>query len=493
MTWTLFWKICSFALYFANITLVIYVVWRLVMKKSDPIKTLTWIVVLILLPYIGLLLYLLIGQNYRKNAIFKNKRIVDVEVRKKLALNQLQHYSDLENLAPSVSPYKKLIRQNLLGNYSILTVIDKIDFYFSGREALDAMISDMETANEHIHLQSFIFMDDSIGTRIRNILIKKASEGVEVRVIYDSVGSIKVKRRFFREMRQAGIEVLEFSPVRIFRPTYKINYRNHRKILVVDGRVGYIGGINIADRYYDGGVYDEWRDTQIRVEGEAVFPIQSSFLLDRYFIINRHLTRRRKYYSDIDVENIYRHKSETDIYSQFLTSGPDSDWSSIKECYFSMITGASRRICINTPYFTPSESLMKAIRTASLGGVEVNLMMPARADSTLIHYCSMSYIKELLRVGVNVYLFKKGFIHSKSISVDGKICMVGSANMDNRSMLHDFEVMSVIYNPQCAAILEVQFDQDISRCEKLSLPKWEKRGYKEKLYEGLARLVSPML
>ena len=493
MTWTLFWKICSFALYFANITLVIYVVWRLVMKKSDPIKTLTWIVVLILLPYIGLLLYLLIGQNYRKNAIFKNKRIVDVEVRKKLALNQLQHYSDLENLAPSVSPYKKLIRQNLLGNYSILTVIDKIDFYFSGREALDAMISDMETANEHIHLQSFIFMDDSIGTRIRNILIKKASEGVEVRVIYDSVGSIKVKRRFFREMRQAGIEVLEFSPVRVFRPTYKINYRNHRKILVVDGRVGYIGGINIADRYYDGGVYDEWRDTQIRVEVEAVFPIQSSFLLDRYFIINRHLTRRRKYYSDIDVENIYRHKSETDIYSQFLTSGPDSDWSSIKECYFSMITGASRRICINTPYFTPSESLMKAIRTASLGGVEVNLMMPARADSTLIHYCSMSYIKELLRVGVNVYLFKKGFIHSKSISVDGKICMVGSANMDNRSMLHDFEVMSVIYNPQCAAILEEQFDQDISRCEKLSLPKWEKRGYKEKLYEGLARLVSPML
>jgi cardiolipin synthase len=355
------------------------------------------------------------------------------------------------------------------------------------------MIADMESANQHIHLQSFIFMDDNIGTRIRELLIKKAAEGVEVRVIYDSVGSLKTKRRFFNEMSQAGIEVLEFSPVRIFRPTYKINYRNHRKILVIDGRVGYIGGINIADRYYDGGIYEEWRDTQIRVEGEAVFPMQSSFLLDRYFTINRHLTRRRKYYADIDIENIYRHKAATDIYSQFLTSGPDSDWSSIKGSYFSMITGASRRICINTPYFTPTESLMKAIRTASLGGVEVNLMMPARTDSTIIHYCSMSYIKELLRAGVNVYLFEKGFIHSKSISVDGEICMVGSANMDNRSMLHDFEVMSLIYNPQCAAILEEQFDKDISRCEKLSLQKWEKRGYKEKLYEGLARLVSPML
>ena len=493
MTWTLFWKICSFALYFANISLVIYVVWRLVMKKSDPVKTLTWIVVLILLPYIGLILYLLMGQNYRKDAIFKNKRIVDVEVRKKLALNQLQHYKEVDNLPTSVFPYKKLIRQNLLGNYSILTVIDKIDFYFTGKEALDAMIADMESANQHIHLQSFIFMDDNIGTRIRELLIKKAAEGVEVRVIYDSVGSLKTKRRFFNEMSQAGIEVLEFSPVRIFRPTYKINYRNHRKILVIDGRVGYIGGINIADRYYDGGIYEEWRDTQIRVEGEAVFPMQSSFLLDRYFTINRHLTRRRKYYADIDIENIYRHKAATDIYSQFLTSGPDSDWSSIKGSYFSMITGASRRICINTLYFTPTESLMKAIRTASLGGVEVNLMMPARTDSTIIHYCSMSYIKELLRAGVNVYLFEKGFIHSKSISVDGEICMVGSANMDNRSMLHDFEVMSLIYNPQCAAILEEQFDKDISRCEKLSLQKWEKRGYKEKLYEGLARLVSPML
>lgn len=493
MTWTFFWKICSFALYFANIILVISVVWRLVMKKSDPMKTLTWIVVLILLPYIGLILYLLVGQNYRKDAIFKNKRIVDIEVRKKLALNQLHHYKDLDNLAASVSPYKKLIRQNLLGNYSILTVIDKIDFYFSGKEALDAMIADMESATQHIHLQSFIYMDDIIGTRIRDILVEKAANGVEVRLIYDSFGSFKAKRRFFKEMRNAGVEVLEFSPVRIFKPTHKINYRNHRKILVVDGRVGYIGGINIADRYYDGGIYEEWRDTQIRVEGEAVFPMQSSFLLDRYFTINRHLTRRRKYYADIDIENIYRHKAATDIYSQFLTSGPDSDWSSIKGSYFSMITGASRRICINTPYFTPSESLIKAIRTASLGGVEVNLMMPARSDSTLIHYCSMSYIKELLRAGVNVYLFKCGFIHSKSITVDGQICMVGSANMDNRSMLYDFEVMSVIYNPQCAAILEEQFDKDISKCEKISLPKWEKRGYKEKLFEGLSRLVSPML
>ncbi len=493
MTWTFFWKICSFALYFANIILVIYVVWRLVMKKSDPTKTLTWIVVLILLPYIGLILYLLVGQNYRKDAIFKNKRIVDVEVRKKLALNQLQHYKEFEYLPPSVSQHKKLIRQNLLGNYSILTVIDSIDFYFSGKEALDAMIADMESATRHIHLQSFIYMDDDIGTRIRDLLVKKASEGVEVRLIYDSFGSFKAKRRFFKDMNRAGIEVLEFSPVRLFKPTHKINYRNHRKILVVDGSVGYVGGINIADRYYDGGIYGEWRDTQVRVEGEAVFPMQSSFLLDRYFIINRHLTRRRKYYADIDINNIYRHKADADIYSQFLTSGPDSDWSSIKECYFSMITGASRRICINTPYFTPSEALMKAIRTASLGGVEVNLMMPAHSDSVLIHYCSMSYIKELLRAGVNVYLFQSGFIHSKSISVDGEICMVGSANMDNRSMLHDFEVMSVIYSSQCATLLEEQFDEDILRCEKISLPKWEKRGYKEKLFEGLSRLVSPML
>lgn len=493
MTWNYFWKILSFALYFANFVLVVYVVWRLVMRKSDPVKTLTWILVLILLPFVGLILYLLIGQNYRKDAIFRNKRIVDIEVRKKLALSQLEHYSNLDNIETSVSSYKKLIRQNLLGNYSILAAIDKIDFFFSAREALDAMIADMESATQHIHLQTFIFMDDDIGMRIRDILAKKASEGVEVRVMYDSIGSIKSKRRFFKEMREAGIEVLEFSPVRIFRPTSKINYRNHRKILVVDGRVGYVGGVNIADRYYDGGAYKEWRDTQIRVEGEAVFPMQSSFLLDRYFTISRHLTRRKKYYADLDFENLYRPKKGTDIYSQFLTSGPDSDWSSIMDCYFSMITGANRRICINTPYFTPADSLMKAIRTAALGGVEVNVMMPARTDSTLIHYCSRSYIKDLLKAGVNVYLFQSGFNHSKSISVDGEICMVGSANMDNRSLLHDFEVMSVIYSQKCAAIMEEQFDKDISRCEKLSLSKWKKRRTREKIYEALARLVSPML
>ena len=192
------------------------------MKKSDPVKTLTWIVVLILLPYIGLILYLLMGQNYRKDAIFKNKRIVDVEVRKKLALNQLQHYKEVDNLPTSVFPYKKLIRQNLLGNYSILTVIDKIDFYFTGKEALDAMIADMESASQHIHLQSFIFMDDNIGTRIRDLLVKKAAEGVEVRVIYDSVGSLKTKRRFFNEMSQAGIEVLNFRRCESSDPLTKL-------------------------------------------------------------------------------------------------------------------------------------------------------------------------------------------------------------------------------------------------------------------------------
>ncbi len=325
----------------------------------------------------------------------------------------------MDNLAASVSPYKKLIRQNLLGNYSILTVIDKIDFYFSGKEALDAMIADMESATQHIHLQSFIYMDDIIGTRIRDILVEKAANGVEVRLIYDSFGSFKAKRRFFKEMRNAGVEVLEFSPVRIFKPTHKINYRNHRKILVVDGQVGYIGGINIADRYYDGRVFEEWRDTQIRVEGEAVFPMQSSFLLDRYFIINRHLTSKKVLcrYRPSKHPSSQRRNRYLLAVSCFR---PDSDWSSIKECYFSMITGANRRICINTPYFTPSESLIKAIRTASLGGVEVNLMMPARADSTLIHYCSMSYIKELLGESMSISS-KVALATPKGIAVDGQI------------------------------------------------------------------------
>lgn len=493
MTWVLFWKICSIAIYAANILLVVYVVIRLILRKTDPIKTLSWLLVLILLPYVGLILYLLLGQNFRKQVIFKKKRNIDTEIKMRIANEQLQKYQTDAGGKVDSYFYKKLILQNLKNNYSFVGENDEIEFYFSGKEALEAMLAVVEKAEKHIHLQSFIFYNDTIGNRFKDALMEKARSGVEVRVMYDSAGCWGVKRRFFKEMRSAGVEVLEFSPIRILMPTSKMNYRNHRKILVVDGKVGFVGGVNIADKYIDGGVYEQWRDTQIKITGESVFALQQTFLLDRYFIINRHLPRRKKYYPTIDtIDNDSPHSREA-VYSQIVSCGPDSDWSSIMQCYFTMITNAQKSIYINTPYFIPSESLLNAIRIAALGGVSVNIMIPERTDLLLAHYGSMSYVAELLRAGVNVYLFKPGFNHSKSISIDGALCVVGSANMDSRSMTQDFEITAVLYDEKCAQTIESQFRKDASHCTRLNLSKWEKRSRSQKTKEAVSRLVSPLL
>lgn len=492
--WNIFWRILSAALYFANIALVIYVSIKLLLKKSDTSKTLSWILCMILLPYIGLILYFLLGQNYRKKLIFTKKHHADLSLKKRIATYQIDFFSSEEqSFNKYLLPFKKLILQNMNNDYSILSVNSEVNFMFSGREALDSMLKDINGAKKHIHLQSFIFKDDATGCIFKDALIAKAKSGVEVRVICDGAGCLGVKKRFFKEMREAGIEVLVFSPIHILMPTSKINYRNHRKILVVDGKIGYVGGVNIADRYYDGGPYKEWRDTQIRVVGESVFSMQASFLLDRYFIINRKLVRRKKYYPDFEITKPTDKIAQNAIYSQILSSGPDSDWATIMQCYFTLITGAKRHIYINTPYFAPTETLLNAIKIAALGGIDVNLMLPERADSSLIHYCSMSYITDLLKAGVNVYLFKNGFNHSKSISVDSELCIVGSANMDSRSMVQDFEISSLLYNSDCSKRLEEQFEKDITRCSKVSLTRWRKRHWFQKVKEAVSRLVSPLL
>ncbi|MCK9625967.1 MAG: cardiolipin synthase [Bacteroidales bacterium] len=493
MAWAEFWQVASIALYTANIILVVYVVIKLVLKKSDPIKTLSWVVILISLPYIGLILFFFFGQNYRKKKIFGRKAVQDLKLRKKITLEQIEQYKDTDSILKELLPYKKIILQNLESNYSLLSVDKNISFYFSGKEALEAMLDSIKAAQKHVHLQSFIFEDDNIGIRFKDALIAKAKEGVEVRVMFDSIGSRKTKNKFFKEMIKEGVEVLEFSPVRFMMPTSKINYRNHRKILVVDGKVGFIGGVNIADRYCDGGVYKEWRDTHMKIIGESVFSMQACFLLDRYFIINQHLKRRKKYYPDFEITKPSEDISDTSYYSQVITSGPDSDWASIMQCYFTAISGAQNHIYINTPYLTPTESLLNAIKITALGGVKVSVMLPEKADSKLIHYSTMSYVQDLIKAGVDVYLFKNGFNHSKSISIDGKFCIVGSANMDNRSMNNDFEITSIIYNESCAQTIEKQFEKDILRCTHVSIIKWKNRDWKQKVKESFSRLVSPLL
>lgn len=493
MWWEKFWQIFSLILYTMNFVLAIYASIVLIFKRQDPVKTLSWVVVMILLPYIGIILYAFFGQNWRKDKLFNRKGAGDEKARKALGAEMLEHLDKPGYLPPSLIPFKKLIAQNLRTSHSLLGVNENIEIYFSGKEALSQMYNSILMAKKHIHLQSYIIENDFTGQKFKDLLIRKAKEGLEVRVMYDSVGCWNLDREYLEEMKRYGIEVMSFSPVHFLLPTTKMNYRNHRKILVVDGTIGFLGGVNIAQRYYDGGPFSQWRDTHIKVEGEGVYSLQSTFLLDRYFVKNKNLRKRKQYYPDFKMDIPAALPDQNRYYTQVISSGPDSDWSGIMQCYFTAITQAKDHIYIITPYFTPSETILNAIKITSLAGVKVYLMLPERSDTRLTHWGTMSYISELLAARVNILLFKSGFNHSKVLSIDGEFCIIGSANMDNRSFEHNFEITSVIYNKECAQIIESQFNKDRCLCHQVTRVGWKRRPKRNRVFESIARLGSPLL
>ena len=486
-----FWKGVSLILYIANIILVMYACISLFFQKESTSKTISWMIVIIILPYIGLILYVLLGRNFRKEKMYNRKGAGDLIIKEKVSREILEQiYRD--GLPQELQPFSKLIIQNLRTNQSLLSVDSEAEIFFDGKSSLSAMLEAIKGATKHIHLQSYIIEDDQVGGEFKNALIAKAQEGVEVRLMYDGFGSRKLNKKFIQELKDAGVEILNFSPFRWFFIPLFANYRNHRKILVVDGKTGFLGGVNIADRYYHGGVFPEWRDTHLRLTGQSVYSLQASFLLDRYFILNKNLKRRNKYYPELTIDSDNK-EIEKRLYTQIISSGPDSDWSAIMQCYFTAITQAKKSIYIITPYFIPTEFILNAIKVTSLSGVEVNLMIPERSDTWLSHWGTMSYITELLEAGVKIYLFQKGFNHSKVLSIDGEFCIIGSANMDTRSLEHHFEVTSILYNRHCAEIIETQFHHDLMRCHLLSAKKWKKRPKYFRFFESLARLLSPLL
>lgn len=489
-----FFAILGAVLYGVNLVLSITASALLIYKRENPVKTLSWVIVILALPYIGLICYIFLGRNFRKEKMFSRKGSGDRIYRKHRVMREdLDRLLETAPEATQLLPYSKIILQNFNSSRSMLLSARHIDIYFSGKEALASMIDAMEKAVNHIHLQSYILEEDQVGKTIQELLVRKAQEGVEVRLMFDGFGSRGLSKAYLQTLQQAGVEVLNFSPFRLFFPPPVVNYRNHRKILVIDGEVGFLGGVNLADRYYDGGDFPEWRDTHIKIEGPAVYALQESFLLDRFFILNKKLKRRKKYYPDL---NLSGPKSEQEVppyLMQTISSGPDSDWSGILQCFLSAIVQAHHHIYIITPYFVPSDSLLVAIKNAALSGVEVNLMIPERSDTWLTYWGTMSYVSELLFAGVKIYLFKDGFNHSKVLSVDSEFCIIGSANMDNRSMEHNFEVTSVIYNAECAQTIEAQFHKDKSRCQMVTRAQWKTRSVQNRIFEAAARLISPLL
>ncbi len=493
-SWHTFWPILSAVLYAMNMCIAIYASVAMILRRQDPVKTLSWTAVMILLPYLGVILYMTFGQNFRKRKMFSRKGLGDLKIRQELSADENEALlSSAEFLPLDMKPFRKLIHQNLRNSYSLVDFNRDIEFFYSGKNALDAMYQAIEGATHHVHLQTYILENDRIGNKFISLLMDKAKSGVEVRLMFDDVGSGKISKSLISQMRKSGMEVLVFSPVSFWMPMSKINYRNHRKILVVDGDKGFLGGVNIADRYYYGTSSGPWRDTQIKISGESVFSLQTSFLLDRYFVLNHRLSYNKKYYPTINIGRKQFPGGNMHFYTQIISSGPDSDWAGIMQCYFTAITSAQNRISIVSPYFSPNATILNAIKVAALGNIDVRLMIPEVADSLMAHYGTHSYITELLEAGVKVYLFKGGFNHSKVISVDGKLAIIGSANMDERSFEHNFEVMAVIYDGGCAANIERRFNQDLVCCTRVNLEEWRHRSLANKVKESFFRLLSPLI
>lgn len=448
--------------------------------KRNPVRTISWILVISLLPYVGIFFYVVFGRSYHRQRRISNK------IRKKISnISQKQAINEVElSKYPIVEKNIKLA--TLIGKTSELGVCgnNDINIFTSGSKLLSKMLEDISNAKDHIHAEYYIIETDETGNTFKEALIKKAQEGVEVRVIYDDLGSWKLKRSTIREMKRAGIKMQSFFKVRFPYFTSKINYRNHRKILVIDGTVGYLGGFNIADRYTKGLDWGIWRDTHLRIEGDAVSAIQHTFLYD-WLYITKKLHTSKRFFPQTSIT--------TPTAVQIGISGPDMHWESIMQAYCHAISNAKKYIYIQTPYFLPNESILNAIESAALSGVEVKLMIPYRSDEKVSFESSMSYMGSILNSGVEVYQYTKGFIHSKTIVIDDEIAIIGSANIDLRSFEQNFEVSAFIYSEKHSKELKDLFIKDMKVSKKISYQKWSKRPNYKKIIQSLARLLSPIL
>ncbi|MDR0988303.1 MAG: cardiolipin synthase [Prevotellaceae bacterium] len=449
----------------------------IILDNRNPVKTLSWVLVLTFLPVVGLVFYLFFGRSNRR------ERIISRKLYNRLVKRPKAEYLSQETIALPVA-YGRLISLLQTTAQALPFEGNRIEIYASGLPFLRSLLRQIGRAEHHIHLEFYIFEDDGLGRMVRDALVAKARAGVEVRVIYDDVGCWHVPKRFFEEMREAGIEVRSFLKVRFPQFTSRVNYRNHRKIVVIDGRIGFVGGMNLADRYFRGPSWGTWRDTQLLLEGKAVHGLQTAFLLDWYFTDNT-LNSSSRYFPTLQPLG--------SSLVQVVTSEPIGQWKEIMQGIVAAIAAARTYFYMQTPYFLPTEQVLAAMQSAALSKVDVRLMLPLRADNRITHLGSCSYLGDVLQAGVKVYFYRPGFLHSKLMVSDDAFSTVGSTNLDFRSFEHNFEVNAFIYDRDTALQMRDIFLQDQHECVQLFAKNWAKRPVWKKCMESVVRLMAPLL
>lgn len=455
----------------------------ILMDNRQPAKTMAWILVLWFIPILGIILYFFFGQNIRREWIVSRNSLDQLTKRSML------EFVEQKNLQLP-DEHRKLIDLFTNQQWALPFHGNTTEIYTNGYEFFPALLADIARAKRHIHIDVFIFNDDALGRLVADALIAKAREGVEVRVIYDDVACWQVSNSFFERMREEGIEVHPFMPVKFPAFTSKANYRNHRKIIVVDGRIGYVGGMNIALRYVkgfgNGDKHQAWRDTHMRIEGTAVYALQRAFLVDWYFVDQTLITSRVYYPSGITMPG--------NCLTQVVTSNPTDPYPTIEQGYVKILMNAKRYVYMETPYFLPTEPILFAMRTAALSGVDIRLMLPMKGDSRIVQLATMSYVKGIVDAGVKVLLYTAGFNHSKLLVCDDTLSTCGSSNIDFRSFEHDFECNAFFYDADMATRLKAVFQRDENDCIPLEQSKrFANRSFLRRLWESLVRLLSPLM
>ena len=474
-------------IYSASSTLLVIVVSCLIfLEKRNPYKTIAWLAVINIFPVLGFIFYLVFGQNLRKRKLIRTKYIDEIAHLRRIVDHQIECLKSNTDFDLGPLNSKRQLISLLLHNANApFTRNNRGQVLSEGMDAFELIFTEMEKAKDHIHIEYYILRDDNTGQILKDILIRKARAGVRVRVIYDAVGSWSLPKSFIKELQANNVQIKPFLPVIFPFFNNRLNYRNHRKIVVIDGRVGFMGGLNVGDEYL--GYHPKlgkWRDTHLLLEGTAIHFLQVIFLLDWEFASGETLTVK-KHFPEIE--------SFDGKLIQIAASGPDTNWETIHQSYFALINSAQKSIKITSPYLIPDEGILLALKTAALSGVDVKIMLPGIPDKKIVYWASQSYFDELMEAGIQIFLYKPGFIHAKILSVDGQVASLGSANLDMRSFQLNFEINAMLYDNELTAKIDSDFEKDLTQCMEVDKREFEQRPLSAKIQQSAARLLSPIL
>lgn len=458
------------------------------MERRSAGSIWAWLLILVLIPILGFIVYLLFGRQIQRKHIFKidESDKIGIEMIVNEQLEALKN-DDFSKGNHQIVKFKDMVQMLLYNNAAFLTTDNEVTIYTDGRQKFDALLNDIIQAKDYIHIQYYIFRNDNLGKSILTALEQKLTEGVEVKMLYDDMGSRTLSLKDFKSFRKNGGQVEAFFPSKLPLINLRMNNRNHRKIVIIDGQIGYVGGFNVGDEYL--GLkkkFGYWRDTHLRIVGDAVNALQLRFMLDW----NSQSTRDNLQYEDRYFPDV---NSGGTIGVQIASSGPDEAWEQIKYGYLKMIASAKESIYIQSPYFIPDQAFLDAVKIAALGGVNVNIMIPNKPDHPFVYWATYNNVASLLEAGVNIYHYDNGFLHSKCIVIDDEIASVGTANMDHRSFTLNFEINAFIYDIQVAHQLRAAFENDLHVSYRLTQELYDQRSLWIKFKEGIARLLSPIL